>query len=276
MSGRGSGKPEEIWKLPGTETLFCTVKSSARARYLRLTVHPEKGIILTVPAGTDTLQARNFLQKHIAWLLRTVRKQQNFYPAEPGSRPDSPPLKSASGFPLRSRKLCEIYPAQLLIPGISCRALKISYQWQDVCWTAIRLNPEKNTLIVTGNLLDQDLFRNARLDFLKRTAADLFLPRLRSWSEKMGPDFYFRDFSVKIQKGRWGSCSSRRTISLNAHLLCVSPELADAVMLHELCHLREMNHSAGFYALLNQFCPDWAKKRRCLAAEQEKIPFWFR
>jgi len=61
---------------------------------------------------------------------------------------------------------------------------------------------------------------------------------------------------VRNQSSRWGSCSSRRTISLNWRLLLIAPELQDYVILHELAHLTEMNHSSCFWALLDRYAPE--------------------
>lgn len=66
-----------------------------------------------------------------------------------------------------------------------------------------------------------------------------------------------RDF-----KARWGSCDVRRTVSLNWRLVMLPPALADYVILHELCHLRELNHSRAFWALVERFCPAYRSLRK--------------
>ena len=65
----------------------------------------------------------------------------------------------------------------------------------------------------------------------------------------------FERFTVRDQASRWGSCSSKKCISLNWRLVLIEPELQDYVILHELAHLTEMNHSKRFWDLLDSYDP---------------------
>ena len=96
--------------------------------------------------------------------------------------------------------------------------------------------------------------------FLKTEAKRVLPGRLRSLSERCG--LPFNRVTVKEMRSRWGSCSSRRDIALSIYLMLMPDELIDAVLVHELCHLREMNHGAGFKALLRGYVPDIAEKNR--------------
>jgi len=65
-------------------------------------------------------------------------------------------------------------------------------------------------------------------------------------------------------KARWGSCSGGGRVTLNLRLMQVNTDLIDYVILHELCHLKELNHSKRFYALMTRILPDWRDKRHTL------------
>jgi predicted metal-dependent hydrolase len=70
--------------------------------------------------------------------------------------------------------------------------------------------------------------------------------------------------TIRDQKSRWGSCSRRRTVSLNWRLIQTPANVRDYILLHELMHLREMNHSARFWRLVEQACPDYPAAERWL------------
>ncbi len=73
-----------------------------------------------------------------------------------------------------------------------------------------------------------------------------------------------RRITVRNQKSRWGSCSRRGTISLNWRLIQAPPSARDYVILHELMHLRHMNHSSRFWREVENVCPDYDIPRRWL------------
>jgi predicted metal-dependent hydrolase len=70
--------------------------------------------------------------------------------------------------------------------------------------------------------------------------------------------------SVRDQTSRWGSCSKRGNLSFNYRLALLPPKLADYVIVHELCHLAEFNHSKKFWALVSKTMPQYSEYKRSL------------
>lgn len=75
-------------------------------------------------------------------------------------------------------------------------------------------------------------------------------------------DVHWNRVSIRNQSTRWGSCSRNGNLSFNYRLLFLPPHLCDYVIVHELCHLREMNHSSKFWALVALTFPDYKKLRQ--------------
>ncbi len=74
----------------------------------------------------------------------------------------------------------------------------------------------------------------------------------------------FGRITVRTQRGRWGSCSAKGNLNFNALLLLAPPEVMDYVVVHELCHRKEMNHSPRFWAEVERLIPDWKRHRAWL------------
>ena len=70
--------------------------------------------------------------------------------------------------------------------------------------------------------------------------------------------------TIRNQKSRWGSCSSKGNLNFNCLLMLTPPEIIDYVVVHELCHRKEMNHSFQFWALVEKVLPDYRERRKWL------------
>ncbi|MGD9641359.1 MAG: M48 family metallopeptidase [Elusimicrobiales bacterium] len=86
--------------------------------------------------------------------------------------------------------------------------------------------------------------------------------RAAHWAALLGVKY--NRIAIKGQRSLWGSCSRRGNLNFNWRLAAAPPEALDYVVVHELCHLREMNHSPRFWAHVASACPDYKTHRRWL------------
>ncbi len=100
----------------------------------------------------------------------------------------------------------------------------------------------------------------ADVERLRAQAKAQLPPRLAELAALHG--FTYSGVRIKNNVSNWGSCSVRGNINLNLRLVTLPSELQDYVMLHELCHLRQMNHGAKFHALLESVCPDHRQREK--------------
>ena len=100
------------------------------------------------------------------------------------------------------------------------------------------------------------------LDELKRRARDVIPARTAHFAPLAGVTY--GKITIRSQKSRWGSCSSRGDLSFNCLLMLAPPEVLDYVVAHELCHRLEMNHSPRFWAEVERVLPDYRVRRKWL------------
>ena len=108
-----------------------------------------------------------------------------------------------------------------------------------------------------GVLAKEKLNRKKYLEN-KEQARALILQRLEYFNSFY--NFKYNLVSVRDQKTRWGSCSSKGNLNFNYKILFLEPDLADYIIVHELCHLKEMNHGVNFWQQVELQCPDYKLK----------------
>ncbi len=96
----------------------------------------------------------------------------------------------------------------------------------------------------------QTLVKNAVMRAMRKKAEEYLPPLVQYWSSLF--DLPYNKVTISKARSRWGSCSSKRDISLSFYLMLLPAHLMDYVILHELAHTREMNHGPEFWELLNQ------------------------
>lgn len=107
---------------------------------------------------------------------------------------------------------------------------------------------------------------------LREKALELFAERLKHYADRLG--LAAPPLALSAARTRWGSCSLKSGIRLNWRLVHFSPHVVDYVVAHELAHLREMNHSPRFWAVVGQLYPDYKATRDELKTLAAHCPQW--
>lgn len=119
--------------------------------------------------------------------------------------------------------------------------------------------------IVLRNLsadADRDTVCSVLKSWLERQARAHFAARIQAFSERM--QLYPSSWKLSAAQSRWGSCNAKGVVRLHARLIHHRPEVIDYVVVHELAHLRELNHSPRFWALVESALPDYRERRALL------------
>jgi len=165
------------------------LRESARARCLRITIHPGGELIATLPQGVRFENLENFLMQKAGWILRKISLARKRKPS-------------------------------ILLPKSSRREyLATKEQARKL---AIQKIEEHNTIY------------NLR----------------------------FRRVSIRNQKTRWGSCSREGNLNFNYRIVHLPEKYLDYIIVHEMCHLKEFNHSRNFWKLVSVAVPDYKKIRK--------------
>jgi predicted metal-dependent hydrolase len=141
----------------------------------------------------------------------------------------------------------------------------------SVDWVAVRMTGAKS-LLIFGAIHNQQACRAALARWLIRQTREHLVPRLQHVSSEVG--LRYKRCFVKRQRTRWASCSRHATITLNVKLLFLPQQIVEYVMTHELCHLKEMNHSKRFWQLLESLFPRYRKLDEQLRDMWKIVPRW--
>lgn len=131
-------------------------------------------------------------------------------------------------------------------------------------WISRKINYFKNhtrKMLVPASARHYAEYRERALEFVK--ARTFILNTLYR--------FPYSSITIRNQKTRWGSCSRKGSLNFNYRILFLPVELADYLIVHELCHLKHFNHSSKFWALVAQMCPDYKANRKSLKQYELRV-----
>lgn len=226
-----------------------TIKPNPRAKRVLVKLVPGRGLEVVVPKWFAKRDVPDVLDEKRAWIKRTSARM-----IAAGT--------DLSGEPAELPELITFYAAE--------RELEVHYLDKPGRVSVLENGPR---LMVSGPASDPESLLDGLRKFTSRTARAFLLPRLDAMSKQL--NMPYEALRVRTQKTRWGSCSARGTISVNAKLLFLPLELADHLLLHELCHTQHLDHSPRFWRLVAHHEPDFSRLEDELKRGNKHVPNWF-
>jgi predicted metal-dependent hydrolase len=224
----------------GGQTISYRIRKSVRAKKFRLNLSEENGLEVVLPnhySLREINQIEGFLREKEVWILDKMKLM-----AERAALKETAQGKSLS------------------------RILYLGHEYQIVVIlkadAPIRVELEENKAFFTLPENREELLQQVIQSWYPWAARQFIEKRCLYWAEKMQVS-YGRIY-IKNQKSRWGSCSGRKNLSFNMRLIMAPLEIVDYVIIHELTHLKEMNHSPLFWQLVADFCPNYQENRAWL------------
>jgi predicted metal-dependent hydrolase len=223
------------------------MRRSLKARSLRLQIVLDgPKIILTAPRFAMNFEVTRFLKNRLPWIekqLGKIEKQAKLRPAP----------KYVSGdiyYYFGEQVTLILEPSDKKRPEIKIRGDKM------------KISVYKNATRSEGI----KIIRQTIEKFYKKKAEEVVHDRLEHFNEHYG--FKYKRVTMRNQKSRWGSCSRDKNLNFNWRLIMAPIEVIDYVVVHEMCHLEQMNHSKNFWNLVAETVPDYKVFRKWLRENQ--------
>jgi predicted metal-dependent hydrolase len=228
-----------------------TLKVNPRAKSARLKMTPHGGLVVVIPPGFDKKKIALMLLHHEEWIKKVTAKFD--------AHRQAPPPLSENGLPVT-----------IVFPDFS-ESWSVAYSPAGSGEVEM-VEREGNRLLVSGDVADTALSCRLLCSWLKRRAQVHLLPALEKLAAARA--FSYDAAGIRLQHSRWGSCSSRRSITLNSKLLFLPEHLVRYIMVHELCHTVHMNHSRAFWSLVHEHDPLCHTNNQEMKSAWKYVPDW--
>lgn len=208
-------------------------------------VHPDGSVQVDAPMSAELVEIKMAVHKRAQWVMGHIEKAREL-------RKHVLPREYVSG---------ESYYYQGRLYQLKIEAAEGK--------GAVKLHRGK--LMVETNDGSPDLVRKLLWGWYRTRAKDYFSRRIKNITDRI---IWFNEtppWRLLTMKKQWGSCSPKGILSINPHLVKAPRECIEYVLIHELCHLQEHNHSPRFYRLLTEQVPEWKSVKAKLDGMSELL-----
>jgi hypothetical protein len=209
------------------------------------------GVRAVAPVGTGVGLIEGFVREKRDWIVRKLSELENRRPPAPGPWPER--LVNGAQVLYRGRRV------ELTLQMDGDRPVRVDFQDGFVVTVPVKMprrERERKIRQALQTWMDRRLVRD-----IER----MVLRHIGSLREKP------QGIRVKSQRSRWGSCGTRGMLHFNRALAFVPDNVIEYVVVHELCHLKERNHSPSFWRLVEQRLPDYEQSRRWLRTHENAL-----
>lgn len=246
MSANNDSGPENsLLTHAGDCSLTYQLRRSERAKKTRIIVAAGK-IEVVAPMKVSERRIRAFVEAQHDWIRDAIKRVGHRAQAVNSLAP--PQYMPGALVPYQGRRI------ELAIKPTSAKSHRVQLLAQD----QILVYQPNSTLPEHGS----DSIRLALEGWMKHQARQHALQMIDRHSQKH--QLLPRSLRIKTQKSRWGSCGPRNDINLNWLLMLAPPVIMEYVVVHELCHIKQKNHSRDFWALVSEHMPDYLQHRHWL------------
>jgi predicted metal-dependent hydrolase len=230
----------------GDRDIGYEIRRSARARSrITVRVQPDCTVVVTAPRWASLSNIHEVVVAYAAWIEKRLAAFQK----------DGPPYRPEYRAGAPHFYLGESYK-------IALRAAAGRRAQAEIVGNRLHVEAGDHAPDAVRDVLRRWYREQAMQCFTERLA--LLVPSL-PWVRRLPP------WRVRRMRTQWGSCSSRGDMCFNTHLVKATLTQVDYVLLHELCHLKHMDHGPGFQKLMDQHMPDWREHRRALNAVSHRL-----
>ena len=227
-------------------TVSYVLKRSQTARYLRIEVRPGTGLTVVMPRRGTLEAAQRFLLKKSRWILDKLAK---FAPVE--GCPPAFALKDGDTVRYLGRAVKVVSRQSRAGTSSGVPAVTMKGKTLRVC---------SGQGTAGLGVAVEGWYRTEAERVIRGKAATLVA--------RLGVNY--RGITLRAQKTRW-SCSRQGNLSFNWRLLMAPERVIDYVIIHELAHLKQMNHSKAFWAIVEDHCPGWQRHRKWLREHESEL-----
>lgn len=223
-----------------------TLRRSARAKRMSLRLNEKGALTLVLPRFVPEIAGKAFVLANTKWIERQ-----------------------------RSKILLKVhhYADEIFKTGDELIFFDQKIYTIRVC----RLNQKKSSFKLSGRTLELVVSKQSGQDQIKRLIENFYREQARTYltdrSEFFAAQLHtsFNDLRIKNTKSRWGSCSSHKNLNYNWRIMMAPKAVIDYLVIHEVCHLKQMNHSPKFWTLVESLDPNFKTHKSWLKANQTRL-----